>query len=608
MRIRLFLFFVAFFSSAFALFGMVIFDDARERSKQENETIIQTLFAPVLAELEHKIGLKTQPINEIKLDRLPNKSQLHIIQQEKIVASFPNTSTMLAPQYLVWTRNISSGIFETENKSYYWFKQPVGNTDFYALQLYEAGLEATFDLSDFTGTFIVTFIIILWSSAWSSQYLGNLFRQLEDKKFDLNRNNQALEDSLNKLEQQQSQLQIARDHALAANQTKSSFLANMSHELRTPLNAIIGYSEMIYEDIKDKDSVLSSDIEKILASGNHLLGLINDILDLSKIEAGKMDTYIEIVDLYRVIHDIAASIMPLINKNNNILTIQCSETIGTIKTDITKLRQILFNLINNANKFTHEGVITISVKRILLNNKDVIQFKVQDTGIGMSSDQVEKLFQAFTQADASTTRKYGGTGLGLTISQHLANMLGGDIQVQSQETIGSTFTVTLATQPSIVSVHDEHAHIGPKVDARKVRLTPTQTSKGVRRKKVSTILVIDDDADIRDLMERYLSRQGFNTISAANADEGINLAKQLLPDLITLDIMMPEKDGWQALTEIKSTDTLKMVPVILLTLAGNKELGLSLGAAEHISKPINWSILMEAILKHIRQPKRPDDD
>jgi signal transduction histidine kinase len=231
-----------------------------------------------------------------------------------------------------------------------------------------------------------------------------------------------------------------------ASQHKSQFLANMSHELRTPLNAVIGYSEMLQEELEDLDQAeLVPDVEKINAAGRHLLGLINDILDLSKIEAGKMELFLEPVDLASLVRDVASIVKPLVDKNGNTLLVSCPEDVGEMRADLTKVRQTLFNLLSNAAKFTDHGTISLTVVR---RHDDWITFAVSDTGIGMTEEQLGRLFEAFSQAEASTRGKYGGTGLGLAISRHFCRLMGGDLTVESEYGRGSTFTVRL---PAVVT-------------------------------------------------------------------------------------------------------------------------------------------------------------
>jgi len=384
-----------------------------------------------------------------------------------------------------------------------------------------------------------------------------------------------------------------------ADRHKSEFLANMSHELRTPLNAIIGYSEMLQEDASDLGAEqFTDDLKKINAAGKHLLELINAVLDLSKIEAGKMDLYLETFEVATLVHDIVAVIQPLAAKNANRLEVHGAASVGPMHADLTKVRQALFNLLSNACKFTEQGAITLDVARELQDGADWLVFRVSDTGIGMTPEQLARLFEAFTQADAATTRKYGGTGLGLALSRRLCRMMGGDVVAASEPGRGSTFTIRL---PAIVRDAAEEA----SAEAAATPAAPAERAAS----GVGTVLVIDDEAAVRDLMQRFLGREGFRVVTAASGEEGLRRARELKPEAITLDVMMPGMDGWAVLSALKSDPAVADIPVVMLTIVDDKNLGYALGAADYLTKPIDRDRLTAVLGKYRRdQPVLVVDD
>jgi signal transduction histidine kinase/CheY-like chemotaxis protein len=394
-----------------------------------------------------------------------------------------------------------------------------------------------------------------------------------------------LSQTLDHLAQATREAQEARAAAEGADHAKSQFLANMSHELRTPLNAIIGYSEMLQEEAEDLGyEDLAPDLEKINAAGRHLLALINDILDLSKIEAGRMDLYLETFELSTMLRDVEATIRPVIEKNANTLVVHRPDNLGAMRADLTKVRQSLFNLLSNASKFTQQGTISLETAREAVAGVEWMTFRVSDTGIGMTPEQMAKLFQPFTQADVSTTRQYGGTGLGLAITKHFCQMMGGDIAVESRVGQGSTFTIRLPAE-----VNDRKVQPEPSTEPKSEALPA-----GAR-----AVLVIDDDPTVRGLLQRFLSKEGVRVVSAAGGEEGLRLARELRPIAITLDVMMPGMDGWAVLSALKADTDLADIPVIMLTIVDDKNLAYALGASDYLTKPIERDRLV-AILKKYR--------
>jgi signal transduction histidine kinase/CheY-like chemotaxis protein len=395
----------------------------------------------------------------------------------------------------------------------------------------------------------------------------------------------AVYSDITELRRHNLELEQARELSEAANRTKSQFLANMSHELRTPLNAIIGYSEILQEDAADGgQEQLVTDLKKIEGAGRHLLGLINDILDLSKVEAGKMEVFIEEVDIPSLLEEVGAIIRPLVAKTGNTLEIRLATEVGNIRTDRTKVKQCLLNVLSNASKFTQNGKLTLEIKR---TDRAMVQMTISDTGIGMNPEQLNRLFQAFSQADASTTKKFGGTGLGLAITRHFCRLLGGDISVASRVGEGSTFTIVIPDQAGWPPPHVASGE--PSIES-----TPNSNEDGF----AITVLVVDDDAASRDLLTTNLRREGYRAVQARGGDEALELAVKLRPDAITLDVLMPKTDGWAVLAALKANPELCDIPVIMVTVAPDRGVGLSLGAAEVMTKPVDRAELI-ALLRHL---------
>ena len=377
-------------------------------------------------------------------------------------------------------------------------------------------------------------------------------------------------------------LGVARDAAEEANRTKSTFLANMSHELRTPLNAIIGYSEILQEDAADKgETEPVDDLKRIENAGRHLLGLINNILDLSKIEAGKMDVFIEEIDLGALVEEVASIVKPLADKNENALEIVCPADIGSLRSDQTKVKQALLNLLSNASKFTTNGTLTLAVVR---QADSRISFRVSDSGVGMTPEQLGKLFQAFSQADVSTTKRFGGTGLGLAITKHFCAMLGGDVTVESTPGVGATFTITLPDQ------------------VEGAASLPSPVAEAETNDRRPMVLVVDDDPTAQSLLAKTLDKEGYRVIAAYSGAEALMLARKHKPQAITLDILMPRMDGWTTLKELKADADLRDIPVIMVSNLSERGLAMPLGAADYMTKPVDKQRLAAILREHCADP------
>lgn len=407
---------------------------------------------------------------------------------------------------------------------------------------------------------------------------------------------QVVARNITERKQAEEALRNARDLAEEASRAKSRFLANMSHELRTPLTTIIGYADLIAIAAQHREfERIQEDIVRVRNAGKHLLAIINDLLDLSKIEAGRMEIHVAPFPVRAVAEEIVASMEAFAQSRQNTLRLEIDPTVGLMHSDEVRVRQVLYNLVHNACKFTENGHVTVSVARsdqahsVHSNGHSAwITFTVSDTGIGMTEEQIARLFQEFTQADSSTTRKYGGTGLGLALSRRLVRMLGGDIAVTSKPGVGSAFVVTLPEHLAHVATTDSAP------DDNGVS-TPALPEPQENQERKHLILLIDDDPAVRDLLPRALERPDLHIETAADGASGLELARLLMPDLIILDILMPEIDGWTVLSELKTSNDTAAIPVILLTIADDAKRGVLLGAAEMLNKPADLDRLERQI-------------
>lgn len=380
-------------------------------------------------------------------------------------------------------------------------------------------------------------------------------------------------------------LMAAHDRAVKANETKSMFLANMSHELRTPLNAIIGYTELIHEDAMDADQQeIVDDTDKILIAARHLLSLISDILDVSKIEAGKMDLFLETFFIKDIINEILTTIEPLVRGQSNILVSNIDDNIGMMTTDQTKMRQILINILSNANKFTNSGQVTLTASAEHINDMPHVKFVIEDTGIGIAPERIKAIFEPFIQADGSTTREFGGTGLGLAISSHFINMMNGHIHVDSVIGEGSIFTLTFP-------INEE---------AKAQRPITKKTKRTSADAQLTHVLIVDDDPSVHEIARRASKGHAIRCTSIYNGADALTyLAEQPAPDLVLLDMFLPDMDGRNILAKIKTSTELKHIPVVMISVADDRTMAFALGATDYLVKPVNFDGLFSTVARFL---------
>jgi len=409
-------------------------------------------------------------------------------------------------------------------------------------------------------------------------------------------------------------LTAAKNEAERANGAKSEFLAKMSHELRTPLNAVLGYSEILLEDAElDGRGEQIADLQKISAAGKHLLAMVNDILDISKIEAGKMVLHVENLDLDKLLADVEATARPLAARNTNNFVVERQSELGTIRADATKLRQAIFNLLSNAAKFTQNGRITLSVARRHIDGRDWMEIAVTDTGIGISPEQQKALFSNFSQASSRIAAVYGGTGLGLSLSQNLCRLMGGRIEVESELGKGARFAIHLPAdlQPDIAAPAPAAAGSGrPAIDraAEDAMIAGREDEVRAARERAAglfghdpganqreRLLVVDDDRNFLELVERLFMKEGFTPICTDAPQSALQIARTVRPSAIFLDILMPGFDGWDVLAALKADPATADIPVLMISILSERSKALAAGADGIVMKPLNAAKVRAAL-------------
>lgn len=521
----------------------------------------------------------------ITLSAQPGQTDLSLdwIKQEK---TDPN---------LIYSETIAININDPQAKWYLWVGLP--DSTFYTSDNYLAVRNFKY--------FSVSFILFLMILGTYRQIIANKLKQknnqLISKEKELEFANATLEKRVAErteelqaiykdLENKNAKLEEAISMANNANQSKSNFLANMSHELRTPLNAIIGLSELLLEELQEeRNETYLEPMTRIFGAGKHLLALINDILDLSKIEAGKMELFIEEFKLKNALDEISVIASPLAEKNSNKLVMECPDSIDVIKNDTTKLKQMLINLISNACKFTNNGQITLKVTEITDQGKPMLDFAVSDTGIGISQEQMTKLFGNFVQADSSTSKKFGGTGLGLAITKKMSELMGGSIRVTSEIGKGTTMTVRV---PRMVQSN--------KPNTKDIaNISSIQKIRQVELASDMKILVIEDNETESQIIGSYLKSSGYSTTFATNGEDGLKMASSLKPDLILLDIFLPGISGWEVLHNLKNNPQTCDINVVMISMLDERNKGYVMGASDYLVKPFDQKQLVQTLSRYV---------
>ena len=392
------------------------------------------------------------------------------------------------------------------------------------------------------------------------------------------------------LTQSQRALLKARDRSEDANTAHSTLLANMGHELRTPLTAIIGFSEILMAEAQAGGQPEAlPDLLRICTAGRNLLALINDVLDLAKLETGKLTLHQNDFDLAATARGVVDSLRSLAEKNQNHLELEAPAGGLPMHADQTKVRQTLFNLLGHAIKFTDQGEIRLHLQTEVVEGQPWVIINLSDTGVGLSEERQAKLAKAFAERDLESLRTLGGNELGLVICLRFTEAMGGQLSAASRRGEGATFTVRLPARPKVAAQADEAPRQPP-------------ASVSVPSAELRTVLVIDDDPNTRDLMVRFLLKEGFSPHTAANGQQAMEMARRLHPALITLDVMMPEVDGWSVLGALKEDPDLAGIPVIMVTITEERDRGFTLGASEFLTKPVDFPRLASLVREYCPSP------
>jgi signal transduction histidine kinase/CheY-like chemotaxis protein len=471
----------------------------------------------------------------------------------------------------------------------------VGVGVFYGMYLMDGSFPQHIPLSQMVGVTMISLICASMYIFFMSSYYASVVDSQSELLREIDRHQATLDD-----------LKTAKEEAERANGAKSDFLAKMSHELRTPLNAVLGYSEILLEDAElDGNGEQIADLQKISAAGKHLLAMVNDILDISKIEAGKTELYVEEVDVDQLLNEIEMTARPLAAKNTNTFVIEKTGELGKAQIDLTKSRQAIFNLLSNASKFCQNGKIEMHVARKDIDGVAMLEFAVSDTGVGISEDALTTLFENFSQANAAVNAKFGGTGLGLSLSRNLCRLMGGDITATSVLGQGSTFTVHLPVCVSSEnSASESNEEIAEQVDEALVTAAADlrafqQGDAGIAANSVPAsaqkVLVIDDDKEYLSLVDRILRKEGYSPILTDQPSSALQLARAVKPDLIMLDVLMPEIDGWTVVDDLKKSPETASIPLIMVSVIDDPQTGSTNRAEAFIPKPVDSKQLSKTI-------------